>query len=129
MKILLIEDDQDLIVLYGRWLKSMDYEYQVCVNGFQAGMHILKQSDEHNFEMIITDLRLPGKSGEELIDFLTTLESGHDKTPILVLSGFIDEEVKKKFKKKTFIYYLEKPIDKGTLAETLENILKTEQKT
>ena len=107
----------------------MGHQYEVCDNGFQAGMHILKQSDEHTYWMIITDLRLPGKSGEELIDFLTTLESGHDKTPILVLSGFIDEELKNKFKKKTSIHYLEKPIDKETLTKTLDEIGNSIKKT
>jgi two-component system response regulator YesN len=127
MKLLLIEDDKDLIVLYGRWVKSLGYEHSVCENGFQAGIEILKQTESHNFDIIVTDLRLPGKSGEELIDFLTSIETGHDKTPILILSGFIDEKLKIKFKKKKNIYYLEKPVSKETLSNTLEEIRTLEE--
>jgi CheY-like chemotaxis protein len=127
MKLLLIEDDKDLIVLYGRWVKSLGYEYSVCENGFQAGIEILKQTESHNFDIIVTDLRLPGKSGEELIDFLTSIETGHDKTPILILSGFIDEKLKIKFKKKKNIYYLEKPVSKETLSDTLDEIRTLEE--
>ena len=127
MKLLLIEDDKDLIILYERWIKSLGYDFSVCENGFQAGIEILKQTEDHNFGIIVTDLRLPGKSGEELVDFLTNIEIGDHKTPILILSGFIDEKLKIKFKKKKNVYYLEKPVSKEKLSETLEEILTLEE--
>ena len=84
-----------------------------------------KENKKNNSEIekIMQQARMNEKKRiEYLIDFLTTLEVGHDKTPILVLSGFIDEALKKKFKKKSHIYFLEKPIDKETLEETLVEI-------
>jgi DNA-binding response OmpR family regulator len=125
MKVLLIEDENDTAEVYTDWLEELGYKVHHCSNGYTAGVEILDLSNDNTFVFIITDLKVPGKSGEELVDFFEKIETHGSKIPILFLSGFIDDELRYKYQKLDHIHFLDKPADKETFAKITE-VLKNE---
>ncbi|HRD01121.1 MAG TPA: response regulator [Candidatus Saccharicenans sp.] len=62
-KILLIEDDKALSLLYEEELKNEGYSIVVAYDADSA----LELVKKEQFDLIITDIRMPGKDGIELI--------------------------------------------------------------
>ncbi len=62
-EILVVDDDQHLRMILHQTLEASGYEVQVAESGEQA-LNLLK---EHPFELMITDLMMPGIKGIELI--------------------------------------------------------------
>jgi DNA-binding response OmpR family regulator len=62
-KILLVEDEQTLCLLYEEELSAEGYEV-TSVHDTDSALDALKNK---TFDLIITDIRMPGKDGVELI--------------------------------------------------------------
>lgn len=62
-KILIVEDEKNLCLLYREELKKEGYEV-MAVTDAQKALNLIKK---HSFDLIITDIRMPVKDGLELI--------------------------------------------------------------
>jgi len=62
-KILLVEDEKPLCLLYEEELGAEGYQVRSVHDADSA----LKALEEETFDLIITDIRMPGKDGVELI--------------------------------------------------------------
>ena len=79
--ILLVDDDEFILGLLESALKDHpDYKTTTAKNGQEA---LKKQSNEH-FDLIITDIIMPGKDGIQLID---DLRKSNINTPVIAISG------------------------------------------
>jgi nitrogen regulation protein NR(I) len=79
-RILLIEDDPAIAATLRRVLAGEDYDVVSETTG-EAGLAAAKSSP---FDAIITDLKLPGLSGLELV---RELHPGHPRLPILMMTA------------------------------------------
>ncbi len=82
LRILLIEDNQDDVVLVRQKLRdaeASDFEV-VAVTRLEEG---LDQLQEKHFDIVLLDLTLPGWNGIDTYDRL----HGHSDVPVVVLSG------------------------------------------
>ena len=77
--ILVIEDDANINGLLCNILKRSGYEVQSSMNGWE-GYELAMQND---YSLILMDLMLPMKSGEEILRELRTKKN----TPVIVLSA------------------------------------------
>ena len=77
--ILVIEDDENINGLLCNILKQNGYEVESTLNGWE-GYKLAMQKD---YSLILMDLMLPMKSGEEILWELRTKR----KTPVIVLSA------------------------------------------
>ena len=84
-KILIIEDDKDINEMLTKLLISNNYE---VVNAYSGTEGILVHDD--SVDLILLDLMLPGKNGEEIVG---DLKSKND-VPIIVMSAVQDVEKK-----------------------------------
>lgn len=109
MKILVIEDDMAMVDLYRQWLMNTNAEIDYCNNSYKASEKIMKGSMSL-YDLLIADLKLEGsKGGDTVVSLLAEMELGKKKkTPILILSAHIDDEVKKQFMKRKNIHFLDK---------------------
>src|SRR6478609_3321107 len=85
LKILIVEDDIFLIKVLEFILKKEGYQVTACKDGLSA----IEKIPVLIPDLIITDIRLPFRSGLEIINF--TRET-YQNIPILVLSALGEEE-------------------------------------
>jgi len=102
MKILLVDDDPDLLELICRFLeREEEMQIDTCMSGPDA-IEALK--DTH-YDAIVLDYELPGMNG---IDFLKMIKGQGDETPIIIFTGKGREEIVIKALNYGADYYLQK---------------------
>jgi len=118
MKRILFVDDEPKVL---EGLKRMLYSYRkdwdmVFVS---SGEQALQQLSQDHFDVLITDMRMPGMNG---IDLLTQVVERHPQVVRMVLSGTADTEIT--LSSVTLAHqYLAKPCDAGALRATVERAL------
>lgn len=80
--ILLVEDDQELRLLWETGLKSSGYAIHHAVNGLEA----LYQAQFHQPDLVILDLMMPTASGDLVLGFIRSTEA-LKHIPVLVVSA------------------------------------------
>lgn len=86
-RILFIEDEQVFIDMFTRRLRDEGYEVVAKQNG-QEGLDV---AQNEQFDLIISDVVMPGMFGHEMIEKLRESEHGR-KIPIFLLSASIEED-------------------------------------
>lgn len=86
-KVLIIEDDRELVLLLRRALASRRYEVLVAGDA-EEGLPLARREQP---SLIILDILLPGKSGYEVLRQLKT-EPATREIPVLVLSNLGQEQ-------------------------------------
>ena len=81
IKILLVEDEQPLCLLYEEELSADGYEV-TSVHDADSALDALKNK---TFDLIITDIRMPGKDGVELIAQIMGLRKD---VPIIINTAY-----------------------------------------
>ena len=113
-KILLIEDDAGIVGGLKKELQLEGYEVAVAERGDTG----LAQAKEQPFDVVITDLKMPGLSGLELVE---QLHASKPKLPIILMTAFGTTETAIEATKLGAYDYLLKPFD---MAELLDLVAK-----
>jgi CheY-like chemotaxis protein len=112
LRILLVEDHDDTRTSLERLLRHFGYEVQGAQDAIDAHQKIEKQI----FDILISDIGLPGQSGLELVQEIRKRRP----IPAIALSGFgMDADVKQS-RAAGFAEHLVKPIDFTKLREAVE---------
>jgi len=82
MRILIVEDEEKLAKTIKDGLKSQGYAVDYVTDGYKAHLRIKLNYNE--YDLIILDLNLPGKSGLEICK---AIRQANIATPFLVLTG------------------------------------------
>ena len=114
-KILLIEDDAGIVGGLKKELQVEGYEVAVAERGDTG----LAQAKEQPFDVVITDLKMPGLSGLELVEQLRAVKP---KLPIILMTAFGTTETAIEATKRGAYDYLLKPFD---MAELLDLVAKS----
>lgn len=116
-QILLIEDETTLALLLQERLEKEGYSVSTCKDGLDG----LTQALRGNFDLLILDIRLPGKNGFEICRELRC----HSKNvPILMLTARGDVKDRVKGLKIGADDYLAKPFDVAELLARMEALLR-----
>src|SRR6185312_6976055 len=108
--ILLIEDDRSTASALQKVLQDEGYAVTVAGRGDQG----LNQARERQCDLVITDLRLPGLSGMELI---AQLHSAKPKLPIIMMTAHGTTETAIEAMKLGACDYLVKPFEADELLD------------
>src|SRR3989442_8699397 len=114
-KILLIEDDASIVGGLKKELQVEGYEVAVA----ERGDHGLAEAKKQPFDVVITDLKMPGLSGLELVE---QLHATKPKLPIILVTAFGTTETAIEATKRGAYDYLLKPFD---MAELLDLVAKS----
>jgi len=118
MKILGIDDHQDLLELCKVALSSEGHEYTAIDNG-KEGLQAIK---DKKFDLVLLDLAMPDFSGVDVIDALVK-ESIMDKQKIIVFTGSTDAEGEfDSLLEKGVHSIIKKPVDIDFLIETIKKM-------
>ena len=119
---ILFVDDEDLALRgLNRLLYSMREEWDM--EFLDSGEKALKRMAAAPFDVIISDMRMPGMNGAEL---LNEVMKRHPKTVRLILSGYADRELILKCVGSTH-QYLSKPCDADALKMTIRRAAELER--
>lgn len=83
-KVLVVEDDRDIVDLLTIHLRDMDFEVDVAFDGLEGE----KKALDNKYELIILDIMLPHKDGNAIAQKLRAYEN---YTPIMMLTAKTEE--------------------------------------
>jgi DNA-binding NtrC family response regulator len=115
--LLLVDDDPNTLASLSRAFRLAGHEATVCDNAGRA-LDLLRTE---NFDLILSDVVMPGKSGLELLE---DLKKNGVKTPIVLISGQANIEMAVRATKLGALDFLEKPLSTDKLLVTVENALR-----
>jgi DNA-binding response OmpR family regulator len=120
-KILVIDDDEEMRSLLKDFAEEEGYE----ADSVEKGTYALKKLITESFDLIITDIRMPGFSGLEILPELKKLQP---TTPIVVITAFGGEEVYHKALSRGADAYLEKPVHLSKLRKLIHEMTSSKEK-
>jgi two-component system response regulator AtoC len=112
-RILLVEDDEDI----GTQLTEALTDEGYAVEWLQDGASALAAFEERNFELLLSDIRLPGTDGLTLFQRLR--ETAPD-TPVILMSAFGTVKEAVTAVQQRAVTYLAKPFDLDELIEAVQ---------
>jgi CheY-like chemotaxis protein len=104
IKILVVDDDPVILELVTGLLKSVKKGYKIftAADGFEAGRLL----GLHDPQLVVLDLKLPGIDGFEVC---RQIKEQHSRTRVLAITGYDNEENRRKIMKAGADAFLGKP--------------------
>jgi DNA-binding response OmpR family regulator len=115
-KILIIEDDNEMRSLLNDFFLEEGFKTDSVDNGSEAFRKLAKGS----FDLIITDVKMPGLTG---LDILPGIKKLQPEVPIIVITAFGSEDVHRKAFERGATAYLEKPIHLHQLRRLMNKMI------
>lgn len=116
IKILIIEDDEEMRSLLRDFVEEEGYEADTVGDGYEAFRRLVKEP----FALVVTDVRMPGLTGLDILPRIRKLQPG---IPIIVITAFGSEEVYRRALERGATAYLEKPIHFQKLKELIHQMV------
>ncbi|HLH55195.1 MAG TPA: sigma-54 dependent transcriptional regulator [Verrucomicrobiae bacterium] len=113
-KILLVEDDTAIVVTLRRLLNEEGYQVEIETRG-DAG---LERAQAEAFDLVITDMKLPGING---LDLVRQLHGARPRLPIILITAHGTTETAIEATKAGAYDYLLKPFEMPELIELVEH--------
>lgn len=116
---LLIVDDEETLTfsLYQSFILSKK-DYEVATAG--SGEEALEKMGEEPFDLVLTDIFMPGISG---LDLLREIKTNYPSTDVIMMTAYGSSEKKEEAATFGAAHYVEKPFDMKNLKELVFNIL------
>jgi DNA-binding NtrC family response regulator len=119
-QILILDDEANTLASLSRAFRLAGHEATVADNADRA-LQLIKSQ---NFDLIFSDVVMPGKSG---LVFLEELRAQGLDVPVVMMSGQADIEKAVKATKLGALDFLEKPVSSEKLLLTVDNALKLQR--
>ncbi len=112
-KILVVDDELLILRIISDILSKEGYEVRTAVSYQNA----LKLLEEDSFDVVLTDIRMPEKSG---IDLLTHIREINTDIPVILMTGYASLETAVTAVKEGAYDYLTKPLDFNKLKRVIQ---------
>jgi FixJ family two-component response regulator len=109
----IVDDDALVGETIGAIVESLGHKAAV----FNSARHFLQSEAMTKTSCLITDLEMPGLNGLELQN---ELQARGYRTPVIVVSGYSEEEVRARALTAGAVGFLKKPLDAEALIECLK---------
>ncbi len=118
-EILIVEDDESLAVSLAKVLESEDFRVTVARTGDEGCRRVAEDGD--SISLVITDLRLPGASG---IDLVAHAKEKHPHLPVILVTAFGTAETAIEATKRGAFDYILKPFEMPEILDLVDRALK-----
>ena len=115
-KILLVDNDKTVISSVRDYLDS----YADCLGASSYEEAITTLEQEAGIALVISDIRMPGRDG---FDLLMWLRENRPKVKVVMTTAYGSPLVRSLAKQKGAVMYLEKPLDRKQLMDTVQVVL------
>ncbi|MFZ0064116.1 MAG: PAS domain S-box protein [Pyrinomonadaceae bacterium] len=117
LRILVVDDSSDTVEML-RTLLEMD---GAMVTTAASGPEALEILEREIFDVILSDISMPGMDGFELLSRLRRLPNGRE-VPVLALTGFGRVEDVERAQSEGFFAHITKPVDVGEIVSMLQKL-------
>lgn len=117
IRILFIDDEDAVRMVGARGLRQKGYEVVDCISAENAMEHI---DAGEQFDLVITDMKMPGMSGAELA---TVLHERYPQMRIILASGYSEEIARKELAGSQDFYFIAKPYGLDDLNKKVKAVL------
>ncbi|GLI53868.1 response regulator [Thermodesulfovibrio yellowstonii] len=111
--VLLVDDEEQFLKVVSQRLGMRGLKVEAATTGEEA----IKKADQRDFDAIILDLVMPGKSG---IEVLKEIKAKHPDLQIIILTGHGTVEAGVEAIKEGAIDFMQKPVDFEKLLKKIE---------
>jgi two-component system, NtrC family, nitrogen regulation response regulator NtrX len=118
--LLIVDDEANTLASLSRAFRLAGHEATVCDNAARA----LELAKSQNFDLILSDVVMPGKDGLSLLE---DLKQQGVTAPVVIMSGQAHIEMAVRATRLGALDFLEKPISSDKLMLTVENALKLQR--
>ncbi len=116
--LLVVEDEELIVDLLVDYFEEIGYMVTAVTTAEDA---IQKLGNGHNFNLVLTDINLPGKSG---IDLLKIIKQTKNELPVILLTGHRTVDFAISALKSGAQEYITKPFDLPDVRKIVEKVLK-----
>ena len=113
-KILIVDDEENQRESLSGFLKKKGYE-TTTADSYESAVELVKSS---SFDMLLTDFKLPGKSG---LDLLKDTKRHNPTMPVVVMTAYGSIEDAVEIMKSGSFDYIQKPIELQELLHIIKN--------
>ncbi|WP_017730584.1 ATP-binding protein [Nafulsella turpanensis] len=117
-KVLLVEDDTFNAMLLRTILRKWGIDSDEASSGFQA----LEKIKQRTYDLVLTDINMPGMSGMQLLKELRQLPDGRSDTPVVAVTANAMPHDLNNYLKQGMDAYLLKPYSEKDLGHLLASI-------
>src|SRR3954470_178834 len=118
--LLIVDDDANTLASLARAFRLAGHEANVCDNAARA-LEVVKSAA---FDMMLSDVVMPGKDGLSLLEDLRKAEI---PLPVVMISGQANIEMAVRATRLGAVDFLEKPLSSDKLLLTVDNVLKVKR--
>ena len=116
-RVLCVDDSEEVLKVLRLALESFGYDVDTAVNGYAALQRVTRKTDY--FQLVMTDLRMPGMSGIELIE--QTRSSGY-LGPYIVYAAHIAPDDRTRLRELRVLHVIDKPARVGELISAIKEV-------
>ncbi len=113
-KLMLVDDEEDFLITFAERLRMRKYNTRTAVSGEQA-LDIIKKE---TFDVVVSDLRMPGIDGLEL---LKSIKEFAREIQVIILTGHGSDREEEKAMSLGAFSYVRKPVDLKGIIEIMES--------
>lgn len=118
-RILVADDDLEMRQVVCEVLEAAGFE----VHEASSGVVLLSRLvDDGEFDLVVTDVRMPWISGEHVVQMARTAGFG---VPVLIMTAYADEALHRSLARMEDVALLEKPFDLRDLVAAARRILRS----
>ena len=116
-RILVVDDELDMLMLLRMIIEdNSDYAVETTNNPSEG----LKMLTEKDYDLVISDLKMPGMDGMELFDELQEIKPG---VPVIIITAYGSLETADEAMKKGVSDFITKPFRKDSILFTINRVL------
>jgi YesN/AraC family two-component response regulator len=123
-RILIVDDEPTLIFFLKQGLQEAQLAYMV--DGASSGEEALTKLTYNMYDLLVTDLKMPGISGFTLVEVARSL---HPNISVILMTAFGSREVQDESEQLEVNGYLIKPFPTAQLQDMIREILKMKETT